>query len=271
VPKGWIEGVVYDEVTLEGIPNVLVMAESLTTTLTVETDASGYYTMTLPGETYTLTAGPLPPAYINPTIIEDVILTAGDTLQLNIPLSPSPALVEDTISFADNPPTGNGNGYAEPGENQIILTEAISNTGPVTATNVTAQLIALSPGVTITVATASYPDIPPGTSQVNLTDFVFSISPDVPCGTQLDFMKLVSTDQSPFTLTFSLYASIPLPEETLFIDDMENGAGNWVVGGINNHWAISEEDSHSPTHAWSDSPGGNYANNANSWVRPNST
>jgi len=41
----------------------------------------------------------------------------------------------------------------------------------------------------------------------------------------------------------------------LFFDDMENGAGNWTPEGA---WAITEEQADSPSHAWSDSPGGRY-------------
>jgi len=41
----------------------------------------------------------------------------------------------------------------------------------------------------------------------------------------------------------------------LFFDDMENGAGNWTAEDT---WAITEEQSDSPSHAWSDSPDGRY-------------
>ena len=44
----------------------------------------------------------------------------------------------------------------------------------------------------------------------------------------------------------------------LFFDNMESGSGNWSAGGT---WAITEEEALSPTHAWSDSPGGNYVEN----------
>ncbi len=44
----------------------------------------------------------------------------------------------------------------------------------------------------------------------------------------------------------------------VFADDMENGINGWSGDG---GWAISSEQSTSPSHAWSDSPGGNYPNN----------
>lgn len=47
---------------------------------------------------------------------------------------------------------------------------------------------------------------------------------------------------------------------TAFSNDVESGTNGWTAAAP---WAISTEAAHSPTHAWSDSPGGNYANNRN--------
>jgi PKD repeat protein len=44
---------------------------------------------------------------------------------------------------------------------------------------------------------------------------------------------------------------------TVFSDDVESGNIGWTA---QSPWAITTEDSHSPTHSWTDSPGGNYAN-----------
>lgn len=52
----------------------------------------------------------------------------------------------------------------------------------------------------------------------------------------------------------------------LFEDDMESGGGSWVG---ESPWAISTENSHSSNHAWSDSPGGNYANYQDIWLTLN--
>ncbi|MBN2385011.1 M28 family peptidase, partial [bacterium] len=45
----------------------------------------------------------------------------------------------------------------------------------------------------------------------------------------------------------------------MFYDDMESGSSNWTAASP---WAISTEAYHSSSHAWSDSPGGNYGNYA---------
>ena len=49
------------------------------------------------------------------------------------------------------------------------------------------------------------------------------------------------------------------PFEARFEDSVENGVGDWVAQAP---WAISDESFSSPSHAWSDSPGGNYTNQA---------
>ena len=48
--------------------------------------------------------------------------------------------------------------------------------------------------------------------------------------------------------------------DTLFEDDMENGTVGWSV---NSPWALTTTASRSGTHAWTDSPGGNYQNDLN--------
>jgi hypothetical protein len=46
----------------------------------------------------------------------------------------------------------------------------------------------------------------------------------------------------------------------VFADDVENGNLGWTV---QTPWGITTEASHSPTHSWTDSPGGLYGNNRN--------
>ena len=72
----------------------------------------------------------------------------------------------------------------------------------------------------------------------------------------------------------------PVPEPgAIFYDDMESGPGNWVSGGTNNTWQITDKlptptcspptESLTPFHAWTDSPGGNYSRNTNSFIALN--
>ena len=266
-PKGWIEGIVYNADTLEPVPGASVIAAGPAMTMTVESDDNGHYLLPLLGGTYTLTAGPLPPAYPTPTVVPGVTVTVGTTHTVNIPLIPMPYLAAGPTGVDDHVPGGNGNGYPEPGETGLLLDVAISNTGATTATGVSAHLVSLSPGLSIETADASYPDIGPGGAGTNLTSFVFSIAPTVPCGARLDFLLLAAADQGTFTGTFYLEAKVPLPIAHAFSDDMESGPGNWTTGGTNNRWQITTEQAHSPSHAWSDSPYGDYGNSTNAWLR----
>lgn len=50
------------------------------------------------------------------------------------------------------------------------------------------------------------------------------------------------------------------PYCSIFNDDMENGNQGWLA---DSPWAISTSQSSSPSHAWTDSPNGNYADNIN--------
>jgi subtilisin family serine protease len=63
----------------------------------------------------------------------------------------------------------------------------------------------------------------------------------------------------------NIYSTIP-SREPVFLDDMEAGAGLWVTGGTSK-WSLTPEASHSPTHSYTDSPGGNYQNDADTWIR----
>ncbi|MBI5557348.1 MAG: S8 family serine peptidase [Deltaproteobacteria bacterium] len=57
--------------------------------------------------------------------------------------------------------------------------------------------------------------------------------------------------------TYSWQNYDPAPGD-VFYDDMEGGSVNWLADGS---WMITEEEASSPTHAWSDSPYGQYGDN----------
>ncbi|UCF91636.1 MAG: S8 family serine peptidase, partial [Desulfobacterales bacterium] len=66
---------------------------------------------------------------------------------------------------------------------------------------------------------------------------------------------------APGVMVLSSYPHIfywPAPGD-LFFDDMESGSSQWTAEGT---WTITAEQSLSPTHGWSDSPNGNYVENA---------
>ncbi|MCI0644033.1 MAG: PKD domain-containing protein [Chloroflexi bacterium] len=77
-------------------------------------------------------------------------------------------------------------------------------------------------------------------------------SPDYAPATVND---VVAHDFQTVTQDFLLY-----PYCEVFSDDVESGANGWTAQAP---WAITTENAHSPTHSWTDSPGGPYSNNRN--------
>lgn len=67
--------------------------------------------------------------------------------------------------------------------------------------------------------------------------------------------NVYAPDYQTVTQNFFLY-----PYCTIFSDDVESGNLGWTA---QTPWAITSEMSYSPTRSWTDSPGGNYANNRN--------
>ncbi len=264
LPKGTISGYVYDSVSnlpLEGVP---ILAQGSYDFSTV-TDESGYYSMDLIAGSYNLTAGPLLPGYPVAEFAGDVPVVTGETTNQDFFLDPAPSLVHVGTIVAD--PHGNGNGFPEPGEQDINLSEILHNQGAIPSTDVSARLTSLTEGVTVNTAQSSYPDIAPGSEEPNTTPYVFSIAPSVPCGTDLNFQALITDSYTTYNTSFTLNASVPMPREDVFSNTVENGAMGWTTGGTPNSWAITTLDSHSPTHSWTDSPAGNYQDNSDNWVR----
>jgi len=266
-PKAYLDGYVRNAVTNAGVPGAAVVADSSAGTFSVLTDSTGYYTITLTAETYTLTAQPLLPAYTTGSSVSGVAAITGTTTSTDLLLNPVPYLENAGNVLDDNVAFGNNNGYPEPGERDIQLWEGLLNSGAITATQVTARLTSLTPGVTVTAVSSPYPDIAAGEIMTNTSPFLFSLDNSLACGTDLDFQKTITSSEGIYTDTFTLNASIPLPREDVFYNDVESGAAGWTTAGIKNTWAITAVDAHSPTHAWTDSPGGNYLDDTNSWVR----
>lgn len=266
-PKGSIAGYVYDSETNQPIADVPVFAEGTLYNFSAMTDATGHYTMNLIGGSYDLTAGPLLPGYPGTDSASGVTVIAGETTAQDFYLAPTPSLVHAGTQLDDSGPYGNGNGFPEPGEQGLQLAESLYNQGASASTEITARLTSLTEGVTVSTAESAYGDIAAGETGSNLSPYVFSVGPGVACGTDLNFTALVTDSVHTYNTAFTLNASVPLPRQDIFFNDVEGGLAGWTTGGSPNSWAITTVDAHSPTHSWSDSPGGNYQDNANNYVR----
>ncbi|UCF81376.1 MAG: PKD domain-containing protein, partial [Acidobacteriota bacterium] len=162
-------------------------------------------------------------------------------------LASIPDLEYTAHSFTD---CGNVDGFADPGET-ITLSVTAENTGNADAFNVSGVLSTITPGVTVFVNNAAFPDIPEGLTGASLTPYRFVVDPGVPCGTLIDFaLDLTYQDNlgNPLTSAESFQVPVgqPQPPLTLLLTDFEDCAdpptsvcppcvpvnGDWTV--INN-------------------------------------
>ncbi len=171
------------------------------------------------------------------------------------------------MAINDTGGNGNGNGYPDPGETGVQLFVSLTNNGAATSTGINAVLSTTTPGVTVTQNTSAYPNIAAAGSAPNTTAYIISLSPTLVCGTVMQFNLAVTTAQGSYNFPFTITASIPQPPASAFFDNFENGVNGWTTGGAGNTWAQTTSQSYSPTHSWTDSPAGNYANNVNSWLQ----
>ncbi len=266
-PKGSIQGFVYNTETNQPVANAPVFAAGASYNFSAITDANGHYTMPLISGSYDLAAGPLLPGYPGTDAASGVVVNEGNSTTQDFHLVPTPSLVHGGTSLNDIVPLGNGNGFPEPGEQGLQLSESLFNQGATTSTGITAHLTSLTQGVTLDTASSPYTDIPVGDTGTNATPYTFSIDPSVPCGTDLNFQAVVTDSQHTYNTSFSLNASVQLPRQNIFYNDVEGGTAGWTTGGTPNSWAITTSSSHSPSHSWTDSPAGNYIKNTNNYVR----
>lgn len=107
----------------------------------------------------------------------------------NIVLAPTPALGLAAFAIVGEP---SGNGAADPGET-VSVRVTLNNTGLSDATGVSAVLSSATPGVSVTQASAAFPDLVAGGGSGTATvDYEFAVDTEVSCGTLLVFDLTVS-------------------------------------------------------------------------------
>lgn len=88
--------------------------------------------------------------------------------------------------------------------------------------------------------------VPPG-------DYTLTITPDSP-----DYAGATLGNIAAVTATVTTANALLAPFCSVFDDDVEQGSGDWTADA---GWVITTEAANSPTHSWTESAGGNYANN----------
>ncbi|MEP6862461.1 MAG: S8 family serine peptidase [Deltaproteobacteria bacterium] len=98
-----------------------------------------------------------------------------------------------------------------PGTSATLRVQLINN-GLAKATAVSGTLSSSTPGVTITTATSTYPNVAAGATATDPTAYAFTVASTVPCGTKIDFTLTVNftgVGAHPTTLPFSLQVGRP--------------------------------------------------------------
>jgi subtilisin-like proprotein convertase family protein len=109
------------------------------------------------------------------------------------------ALSHATTAVADTP----NDGVIAPGDD-LAITETVRNDGLTTLTGLQATLSSTTPGVVVTDATKSYPNIDPGQVGANTSAFHVHFSDTLPCGTTLNFSLSFTSGAGTASVPFSL-------------------------------------------------------------------
>jgi len=139
-----------------------------------------------------------------------------------------------TVTFTES----NGNGFIDAGD-QVHLTMPLRNyvTNLLTAgsvTGISGTLSTTTPGVAVTAATSSYPDLAPGVSAPNTTDYILQLSPSFVNGTHIELALAVSSDQGTNALLFT--QSTGTPGATVLLSENFDGV---APGSLPAGWATS--------------------------------
>jgi len=189
---------------------------------------------------------------------------AGDAVMSNADFSDQDfALVvyngerKDTAAagFSSVTVTGGADNVADPGET-VSMKVSISDLSPVTLAAAHATLATRAAGITVTGASADFPDISSGQTAENTAPFTFTIDRAVSCGTLLQFTIEISSPAGFSRIPFIVRVG-RADSQQLFSDGAESGESQWVhASGIKKKkkrfdtWSISARRFHSGGHAW---------------------
>ena len=158
-------------------------------------------------------SGPLFVRVKGSAINGDGILGNGDSTDQHFALVVhNGTVVPDSSAFLvrDNASILSGNAILEPNECNL-LNIPITNNGETAATGVSATLTSLTPGVSVSVANANYPDLAPGATAVGHNAFLLSTDNTLACLTSVDLALSVTFagGPSPIVHNFTMKAGQP--------------------------------------------------------------
>jgi hypothetical protein len=143
-----------------------------------------------------------------------------------------------------------GNGYIEPTEG-VALTLELTNVGGCGGVgNISATLVSNTPGVTVTVPSSTFPNLPSlGSTSTNSPPFEFVVDPSVPCGSTIDLtLEYLADSFGEGSLPFQGVLYVGHPVTTVLLSENFDGVvapalpAGWItatLAGASNPWATS--------------------------------
>lgn len=130
------------------------------------------------------------------------IVMAFDALQ-GVPTTQQPAAL---LVLTNQISGGNGNGVVDPNECNF-LSLVLTNRGTAMVTRVEATVSSATPGVTVLGGKTSFADVPPNSTATSTTPIRLSTSPSFICGSLVQLVVLIKSDQEITTNQLDLATS----------------------------------------------------------------
>jgi hypothetical protein len=177
------------------------------------TNANGVYSILVPAGSYTATASDpdrncttASPASAN------VVVTSGGTVTQNFSMTGGSNLESNGFTIDDS--SGNHNGVINSNE-CANLNIALKNNGCADERRISATLSTTTPGVTITQASSSYPNLAIDASGVNTTPFQIQTASSFECGTNIEFSLNLTYASGNKVVTFTVPTCTGGPDQLI--------------------------------------------------------
>jgi hypothetical protein len=160
-------------------------------------------------------------------------------IETSAPCGPYPAYLSHQII---DTPVGNNDGIVDSGE-RISLPLTLNNYGIEPAFSVSARASSLTPGVTVDIPEAGFPDLAPGASAGSTAPHLrFMVDPSVPCGSQIELeleVSFTSTDGEPGQIHRQLVIDVGTSGVGSIPAAVLNGgcAASYFMGGCGNRYS----------------------------------
>ncbi|MEQ1763446.1 MAG: S8 family serine peptidase, partial [Pyrinomonadaceae bacterium] len=171
-------------------------------------------------------SGPITVRVIAKTLNGDGILGNADTTDQHFALvvyNGSVALSSAASPEGGQPAVVSGNNVIEPSECNLVNIP-VTNFGQTTATGVTATLSTTTPGVTVSVPNATYPNIAPGATSNGVSPFQVSTTGAIACASNVDLILTVSYAGMPAPAVFNYTLKVGSPPATNYGFASSSGA-----------------------------------------------